>query len=176
MDTETAFIEQARILSKKLAPEHLQEDAYGEAGTVYRKSVMTYAPDKGSYKTYAAKLITNAIFDFLRKETLHTEREVNLEYVDEIEDPETNDAESAVIEAQRISLLHDAIESIRPSLNIRQMTILEERILAADQRTLRDLAQQFGYSKDYIAKEEAELVNKIKGAISYETIRELANY
>lgn len=73
----------------------------------------------------------------------------------------------AGVEAQMASdeinvLLHDNIDALRDGLNEKERDILEERLLADNPVTLREIGDKYGITRERVRQIEARLLQKIK--------------
>lgn len=64
--------------------------------------------------------------------------------------------------AEELKLLKDKIEVIRPSLNERELYLLENRILADDPITLQEFGDKYGVTREAARQLEARLIEKIR--------------
>jgi RNA polymerase sigma-32 factor len=64
--------------------------------------------------------------------------------------------------AEELSLLKEHIDRIRPSLNERELYILDKRLLADDPVTLQDFGDKYGVTREAARQLEARLIEKIK--------------
>lgn len=70
--------------------------------------------------------------------------------------------DEALAQAEMISILKEKIEEIRPSLNDRELVILDERILADDPLTLQEIGEKYGTTREAVRQMEARVLKKIK--------------
>lgn len=75
-------------------------------------------------------------------------------------------------EAEQIVRIRQIIEKLKPSLSVRHVSILENRILAEkeDVRTLEDLAEEFGLSRERVRQLEVQVRNKISELAKSDTL------
>jgi RNA polymerase sigma-32 factor len=61
--------------------------------------------------------------------------------------------------------LHEAIEELRPSLNDRELFLLDARILADEPLTLQEIGDKYGTTREAVRQMEARLMQKIKKSV-----------
>ncbi len=59
-------------------------------------------------------------------------------------------------------LFQQQMKSFSESLNERERAILEERLIAEEPKTLQEMAEQFGVTREAIRLNEKTLINKIR--------------
>lgn len=82
-------------------------------------------------------------------------------------DPHAIDEELGARE--ELAQLHEKIEELRPSLNDRELFLLDARVLADEPLTLQEIGDKFGTTREAVRQMEARLVNKIKRLVVPET-------
>ncbi|QJB56250.1 RNA polymerase factor sigma-32 [Pseudodesulfovibrio sp. zrk46] len=70
--------------------------------------------------------------------------------------------EDTLASDQIVDLLLENIKKIRPSLNEKEVAILDERLLSDDPITLREIGEQFGVTRERVRQIEARLLVKIR--------------
>ncbi|MCO4761472.1 MAG: sigma-70 family RNA polymerase sigma factor [Myxococcales bacterium] len=70
-------------------------------------------------------------------------------------------AEEQYASAQITAMVADRLSELHADLNEKELTILEERLLAEDGRTLADVGKQYGISRERVRQIEANLKKKI---------------
>lgn len=60
------------------------------------------------------------------------------------------------------TLLHDNIDALRDKLNDRELDILNDRLLADNPLTLREIGEKYGITRERVRQIEARLLQKIK--------------
>ncbi|NJL24707.1 MAG: RNA polymerase factor sigma-32 [Calothrix sp. SM1_5_4] len=73
-------------------------------------------------------------------------------------DPSRLDDELAVRE--EVQHLHEAIEKLRPSLNERELFLLDARILSDEPLTLQEIGDKYGTTREAVRQMEARLMQK----------------
>jgi RNA polymerase sigma-32 factor len=63
---------------------------------------------------------------------------------------------------EEIKILRDKIEELRPSLNEREIILLEERLLNEEPLTLAEIGNKYGITREAVRQAEARLMKKIK--------------
>jgi RNA polymerase sigma-32 factor len=71
-------------------------------------------------------------------------------------------AEENVANAELLGVFHEKVNEFAATLNDRDRQIVEERILAERPRTLRELGDEFGVSRERIRQIEAGLVSRLR--------------
>jgi len=71
-------------------------------------------------------------------------------------------AEENVASSQLLSVFHEKVQQFAATLSERDRQIVEERILAEHPRTLRELGEEFGVSRERIRQLEASLVSRLR--------------
>lgn len=66
---------------------------------------------------------------------------------------------------EQIEVLKEKIEKIRPSLTAKEKHILEVRLLSDEPKTLQEIGDEFGTTREAVRQIEARLMNKIKQAV-----------
>ncbi|MBX3034380.1 MAG: RNA polymerase factor sigma-32 [Bdellovibrionaceae bacterium] len=64
--------------------------------------------------------------------------------------------------AEQLSLLKEKIDEIRPSLNERELILLDERILADEPLTLQEIGEKYKITREAVRQAEARLLKKIR--------------
>ncbi|NDV20483.1 sigma-70 family RNA polymerase sigma factor [Pseudodesulfovibrio sp. JC047] len=70
--------------------------------------------------------------------------------------------EESIANNQIVDLLLDNIKAIRPTLNEKEITILDDRLLSEDPVTLREIGEHFGVTRERVRQIEARLLVKIR--------------
>ena len=66
---------------------------------------------------------------------------------------------------QRRDIMYKSIEKIRPSLNKREVYVLEHRLLASEPLTLQEIGQKFSITREAVRQIESRLIQKIRQAL-----------
>lgn len=64
--------------------------------------------------------------------------------------------------AEQLSMLSEKIAELRPTLNSRELILLEERILADDPLTLQEIGEKYGITREAVRQAEVRLMKKIR--------------
>lgn len=99
--------------------------------------------------------------------------EGNTHLIDIQKDASNPEAELEVLEL--IDLLKEKIEEIKPSLNEKELDILENRILADEPKTLQEIGDKYGITRERTRQLEERLLKNLKEkflAIAHESISE----
>jgi RNA polymerase sigma-32 factor len=72
-----------------------------------------------------------------------------------------SNAEERVGDAEMRRVFRAQVESFAKNLDDRELRILEERVLAAEPRTLQELGRDFGVSRERVRQLEARLVDRL---------------
>ncbi len=72
-------------------------------------------------------------------------------------------ADEIISHQEQLSLLQEQIEKIRPTLNAREVFILENRLLADEPLTLQQIGDKYGITREAARQLEARLIQKIRG-------------
>ena len=72
------------------------------------------------------------------------------------------DAEQAVGDSQLSQVFQEKIAEFSAGLGERDRQILEERIIAEEQKTLQELANEFGVSRERVRQLEKRLVDQLR--------------
>lgn len=70
--------------------------------------------------------------------------------------------EESLASDQIVELLLENIKAIRPSLNEKEIAILDERLLSEDPITLREIGERFDVTRERVRQIEARLLTKIR--------------
>jgi len=70
--------------------------------------------------------------------------------------------EESLASDQIVELLLENIKAIRPSLNDKELAILDERLLSEDPVTLREIGERFDVTRERVRQIEARLLAKIR--------------
>lgn len=66
---------------------------------------------------------------------------------------------------ESLRLLEDKIENLRPTLSDKEITLLEERLLADEPITLQDIGEKWGVTREAVRQMESRLLKKIKDEV-----------
>lgn len=66
---------------------------------------------------------------------------------------------------EQLSLLMEAVNSLRESLNEKERIVLEERVLSDEPLTLQEIGDKYGITREAVRQTEARLMKKIKEAM-----------
>lgn len=97
----------------------------------------------------------------------------NTHLIDLQRDSSNPESELEVLEL--IDLLKDKIEEIKPSLNEKELDILENRILADEPQTLQEIGDKYGITRERARQLEERLLKNLKEkflAIAHESIQD----
>jgi RNA polymerase sigma-32 factor len=97
----------------------------------------------------------------------------NTHLIDLQKDSSNPESELEVLEL--IDLLKDKIEEIKPSLNDKERDILEQRILADEPKTLQEIGDKYGITRERARQLEERLLKNLKEkflAIAHKSIEE----
>jgi RNA polymerase sigma-32 factor len=67
---------------------------------------------------------------------------------------------------QLLEVLKSNLEKIRPKLNVKELYILEHRLLADEPAKLQEIGEHFGVTREAVRQVEARLIDKIRAAVS----------
>ena len=70
--------------------------------------------------------------------------------------------EESIASSQIVDLLLENIKAIRPTLNDKELAILDERLLSEDPVTLREIGERFDVTRERVRQIEARLLTKIR--------------
>jgi len=70
--------------------------------------------------------------------------------------------EDTLAQDEMAQLLHKNIDAIRPTLNDKELDILEKRLLSDTPMTLREIGEEFGVTRERVRQIEARLIAKIR--------------
>lgn len=70
--------------------------------------------------------------------------------------------EESIASDQIVNLLLENLTAIRPTLNDKELAILEDRLLSEDPVTLREIGETFGVTRERVRQIEARLIAKIR--------------
>lgn len=73
--------------------------------------------------------------------------------------------EDAIIREQSLYALEKALEKIKPNLGEKEILILKDRILAENPKTLQEVGDAWGVTREAVRQMESRLINKIKNEI-----------
>lgn len=66
---------------------------------------------------------------------------------------------------EQVSLLHQAIDKIKPHLSDKEKIILEERLMNDEPLTLQEIGEKYKISREAVRQNEVRLINKIKAEL-----------
>jgi RNA polymerase sigma-32 factor len=69
---------------------------------------------------------------------------------------------------EEVAQLHEKIDQLRPSLNERELFLLEARVLADEPLTLQEIGDKYGTTREAVRQMEARLLGKIKRLVAPE--------
>lgn len=82
---------------------------------------------------------------------------------------ESNDDEIPIDEEmarrESLRLLEDKIANLRPTLSDKEITLLEDRLLADEPITLQDIGEKWGVTREAVRQMESRLLKKIKDEV-----------
>lgn len=81
---------------------------------------------------------------------------------DRTTDANETTAEDELERKEELQLLSENIEKIKPTLNAREILILESRLLADEPKTLQEIGDEYGITREAARQLEARLISKIK--------------
>ncbi|NQZ01175.1 MAG: RNA polymerase factor sigma-32 [Bdellovibrionales bacterium] len=85
-------------------------------------------------------------------------------------DFQTEDYDDSIIEllgtAEEVAILREKIDEIRPTLNDREIELLDERLLAEDPITLQEIGEKHGVSREAVRQMEARVIKKLRTALT----------
>ena len=88
-------------------------------------------------------------------------------------DFQTEDYDDSIIEllgtAEEVALLNEKIDEIRPTLNEREIELLDERLLAEDPITLQEIGEKHGVSREAVRQMEVRVIKKLRQALMPES-------
>ena len=67
---------------------------------------------------------------------------------------------------EQLHTLMDKIETLRPSLNEREIFLLDARLLSDEPMTLQEIGDKYGTTREAVRQMEARLMSKIKATLS----------
>lgn len=70
--------------------------------------------------------------------------------------------EDTIASDQIVDLLLENVKAIRPTLNEKELAILDDRLLSEDPITLREIGEHFGVTRERVRQIEARLLVKIR--------------
>lgn len=76
--------------------------------------------------------------------------------------PSDENLEDQLGTLEEVESLHEIIDEIRPSLNDRELDLLENRVLSEDPLTLQEIGDKNGVTREAVRQMEARLIKKIK--------------
>lgn len=77
-------------------------------------------------------------------------------------EPDPHGVEEALGVREELAQLHEKLDQLRPSLNERELYLLNERVLAEDPLTLQQIGDKYGTTREAVRQMEVRLMNKIK--------------
>ncbi len=88
--------------------------------------------------------------------------ETQAELLDFQSQPEENDLEEQLGLIEEIDLLQSRIEELRPTLNERELILLDQRLLADEPLTLQEIGERYGITREAVRQMENRLLEKIR--------------
>lgn len=84
----------------------------------------------------------------------------------DFEESEGPMVDEALGHLEEIEVLRENIEKIRSTLNPKESYILETRLLADEPKTLQEIGEHFGVTREAVRQLEARLIGKIRAAVA----------
>ncbi|RME14589.1 MAG: sigma-70 family RNA polymerase sigma factor [Bdellovibrio sp.] len=78
---------------------------------------------------------------------------------------DNSDLDEKIELKEELHLLKDSLEELRPHLSPRELQILDKRLLADPPMTLREIAQQYGITREAVRQMETRVIKKIKNSL-----------
>ena len=75
---------------------------------------------------------------------------------------EQSSAEDDVASAELRGVFAEKIAEFKQQLEVRDLQILDQRVLAEEPKTLQELADEFGVSRERVRQLEARMVNRLR--------------
>jgi len=148
-----------------LSNDKIREDAIQEAIMGLWKACQTFNDNKGiKFKTYASRVITNAVYDFMRKEKHQTKGMIPL---GELKDYVLSADDTPEVELERKDLNKKITEACG-NMTDRERCVLVQRMLARKPMSLQKIATAWHTSKMSIKRDESRLKNKIEESMNGE--------
>lgn len=70
-------------------------------------------------------------------------------------------------QAELVAILREEVESLRPQLNEREVELLEERLLADEPKTLQEIGERYGVTREAVRQMEARLMSKLRESLRH---------
>lgn len=80
--------------------------------------------------------------------------------------PSDENPESLLEHQEQLALLNQVVEELRPSLNERELILLDERLLNDAPLTLQEIGEKYKITREAVRQAEARLMKKIKEKLS----------
>lgn len=91
-----------------------------------------------------------------------SDEEGSADWMDSLED-DAPPVDEVIGEAQGMTLFRARLEEVIGKLSDREVIILKERVLSEEPKTLQELSEDFGLSKERVRQIEVKILYKIKG-------------
>ena len=85
--------------------------------------------------------------------------------LDQQDDNKEESVEEQINFQQQRDIMYKSIEKVRPSLNKREMYVLEHRLLASEPLTLQEIGRKFSITREAVRQIESRLIQKIRQAL-----------
>jgi RNA polymerase sigma-32 factor len=83
-------------------------------------------------------------------------------------DAEYKGLDDALSDNEQVENLRENLEKLRPLLNLKEIKILDERLLADEPRTLQEIGDEIGITRERARQLEARIIQKLKDVYSTE--------
>gem|GEM_PF-157900 len=70
-------------------------------------------------------------------------------------------------QAELVAILREEVENLRPHLNEREVELLEERLLADEPKTLQEIGERYGVTREAVRQMEARLMSKLRESLRH---------
>jgi RNA polymerase sigma-32 factor len=74
-------------------------------------------------------------------------------------------------QAELVAILREEVENLRPDLNDRELELLEERLLADEPKTLQEIGERYGVTREAVRQMEARLMSKLRDSLRHRLTR-----
>ena len=89
----------------------------------------------------------------------------NYSLLDQHSEGTENNMEDQINFQQQRQIMHKGIDKLRPSLNNKEVFVLEHRLLASEPLTLQEIGQKFSITREAVRQIESRLIQKIRQAL-----------
>jgi RNA polymerase sigma factor (sigma-70 family) len=139
-----------------------RDHAKGYVGRFYLYAVRTWEPDKSAWETWCYTIVKTKLLNYMKKEKRYADR-YNVGVPDgRMYSPSEHSPDALVISKEEQEIIRESIVDVLPDMTERQKYILWKRLLTHNPKTLQEIADKWGVTKQMISLDEMNIRNQIK--------------